>query len=145
MVFHKVGQFKMPIIKKLLYYKNNQFEMKQQKWNELGASEKTKLSLSIFLIVSSVILGFISFLILNEIPGSVIGINGVWMSTALALLGITAYVNTQVVKMRTQLAEKINEIDDVETRINKAETRINSNIDKRMSKVDDLIKDEPEQ
>ena len=144
MVFHKVGQFKMPIIKKLLYYKNNQFEMKQQKWNELGASEKTKLSLSVFLIISSVVLGFISFLILNEIPGSVIGINGVWMSTALALLGITAYVNTQVVKMRTQLAEKMNEIDDVETRINKAETRINSNIDKRMSKVDDLIKDEPE-
>ena len=116
--------------------------MKQQKWNELGASEKTKLSLSIFLIVSSVVLGFISFLILNEIPGSVIGINGVWMSTALALLGITAYVNTQVVRMRTQLAEKLNEIDDVETRINKAETRINSNIDKRMSKVDDLIKDD---
>ena len=144
MVFHKVGQFKMHIIKKLLYYKNNQFEMKQQKWNELGASEKTKLSLSVFLIISSVILGFISFLILNEIPGSVIGINGVWMSTALALLGITAYVNTQVVKMRTQLAEKMNEIDDVETRISKAETRINSNIDKRMSKVDDLIKDEPE-
>ena len=110
--------------------------MKQQKWNELGASEKTKLSLSIFLIISSVVLGFISFLILNEIPGSVIGINGVWMSTALALLGITAYVNTQVVKMRTQLAEKMNEIDDVET-------RINNNIDKRMSKVDDLIKDEP--
>lgn len=119
--------------------------MTQQKWNELGASEKTKLSLSIFLIVSSVVLGFISFLILNEIPGSVIGINGVWMSTALALLGITAYVNTQVVRMRTQLAEKLNEIDDVETRINKAETRINSNIDKRMSKVDDLIKDDPEQ
>ena len=116
--------------------------MTQQKWNELGASEKTKLSLSIFLIVSSVVLGFISFLILNEIPGSVIGINGVWMSTALALLGITAYVNTQVVRMRTQLAEKLNEIDDVETRINKAETRINSNIDKRMSKVDDLIKDD---
>lgn len=118
--------------------------MTQQKWNELGASEKTKLSLSIFLIVSSVVLGYISFLILNEIPGSIIGINCAWMSTALALLGITAYVNTQVVKMRTQLAEKINEIDDVETRINKAETRINNNIDKRMSKVDDLIKDEPE-
>ena len=116
--------------------------MKQLKWGDLGASEKTKLSLSIFLITSSVILGFLSFLILNEIPGSVIGINGVWMSTALALLGITAYVNTQVVKMKTELAQKINEIDDVDTKINHAENRINDRINKRMQKVDDLISDE---
>ena len=88
--------------------------MKQEHWKDLGASEKTKLSLSIFLIIASVILGFISFIILNEIPGSVIGINGVWCSTALALLGITAYVNTELVKMRTQVKDKIDELDEAE-------------------------------
>lgn len=90
--------------------------MKQEHWKDLGASEKTKLSLSIFLIIASVILGFISFIILNEIPGSVIGINGVWCSTALALLGITAYVNTELVKMRTKIDNKIEELDDIEQR-----------------------------
>lgn len=90
--------------------------MKQEHWKDLGASEKTKLSLSIFLIIASVILGFISFIILNEIPGSVIGINGVWCSTALALLGITAYVNTELVKMRTQVKDKIDELDEAEHR-----------------------------
>lgn len=116
--------------------------MKQPKWVDLGASEKTKLSLSIFLIASSVILGFLSFLILNEIPGSVIGVNGVWCSTALALLGITAYINTQVVKMKTELTEKMNELDDIDQRINHAESRINDRINKRMQKVDDLIADD---
>lgn len=116
--------------------------MKQLKWGDLGASEKTKLSLSIFLIISSVILGFVSFLILNEIPGSVIGVNGVWCSTALALLGITAYVNTQVVKMKTELTERMNELDDIDTKINHVEERINDRIDKKMQKVDDLISDE---
>lgn len=90
--------------------------MKQEHWRDLGASEKTKLALSIFLIISSVIIGFISFIILNEIPGSVIGINGVWCSTALALLGITAYVNTEIVKMRTKVDDKIEELDEVERR-----------------------------
>lgn len=90
--------------------------MKQEHWRDLGASEKTKLALSIFLIIASVILGFISFIILNEIPGSVIGINGVWCSTALALLGITAYVNTEIVKMRTKVDDKIEELDEVEQR-----------------------------
>lgn len=122
--------------------KRNLLKMKQIKWVDLGASEKTKLSLSIFLIISSVILGFLSFLILNEIPGSVIGVNGVWCSTALALLGITAYVNTQVVKMKTELTERMNELDDIDTKINHVEERINDRIDKRMQKVDDLISDE---
>ena len=122
--------------------KRNLLKMKQLKWGDLGASEKTKLSLSIFLIISSVILGFVSFLILNEIPGSVIGVNGVWCSTALALLGITAYVNTQVVKMKTELTERMNELDDIDTKINHAEERINDRINKRMQKVDDLILDE---
>lgn len=96
--------------------------MKQEHWKELGAGEKTKLGLSIFLIIASVILGFISFIILNEIPGSVIGINGVWCSTALALLGITAYVNTEIVKMRTKINDKIEELDEVEQRHIKNET-----------------------
>ena len=118
--------------------------MKQYKWIDLGASEKIKLGLSVFLIGSAVVLGFLSFLILNEIHGSVIGINGVWCSTALALLGITAYINTQVVKMRTDVAEKIQEIDDLDKRIGAAEDRINDRMDKRMKKVDSLIQDTEE-
>lgn len=93
----------------------------KEHWKDLGASEKTKLTLSIFLIAASVILGFISFIMLYEVPGSVIGINGVWCSTALALLGITAYVNTEIVKMRTQVKDKIEELDEIEQRHQVAE------------------------
>lgn len=88
--------------------------MNNEKWRDLGFSEKTKIGLSIFLIIASVILGYISFIILFEIPESVIGISVAWLSTSLALLGITAYVNTSVLKMQSKINDKIEEIDKIE-------------------------------
>lgn len=108
--------------------------MEKEHWKDLGASEKTKLGLSIFLIIASVVIGFISFVILNEIPGSVIGVNGVWCSTALALLGITAYVNTEIVKMRTQVRDKIDELDDAEQRFNAKEEQENTEDEEQAEK-----------
>lgn len=88
--------------------------MNNEQWKDLGFSEKTKIVLSIFLIIASVILGYISFVILFEIPESVIGINVAWLSASLGLLGITAYVNTSVLKMQTKINDKIEEIDKIE-------------------------------
>lgn len=85
-------------------------------WKELGFSEKTKLSLSIFLVISSVLLGFISFILLNYVPSSVIGLNGCWLSCALGLLGITSYFSNQLVKMETEVKRKINELNNVENK-----------------------------
>ena len=44
--------------------------------------------------------------------------------------------------MKTELTERMNELDDIDTKINHVEERINDRIDKRMQKVDDLISDE---
>ena len=84
--------------------------MKQLKWSEIGISEKVKLSMSVLLIIASVVLGFVSFIVLYEIPTSVIGLNGVWLSTALGLLGIGAYVDTTMAKVQTEVKETLDKM-----------------------------------
>lgn len=81
--------------------------MKQYKWSEIGVSEKVKLSMSVLLIIASIVLGFVSFIVLWEIPTSVIGLNGVWLSTALGLLGIGAWVDTTMAKVKTEVQETL--------------------------------------
>lgn len=84
--------------------------MKQSSWREISISEKVKLSMSVLLIIASIVLGFVSFIVLCEIPSSVIGLNGVWLSTALGLLGITAYVDTTMAKVKTEVQETLDKI-----------------------------------
>lgn len=84
--------------------------MKQSSWREISISEKVKLSMSVLLIIASIVLGFVSFIVLCEIPSSVIGLNGVWLSTALGLLGITAYVDTTMAKVKTDVQETLDKI-----------------------------------
>ena len=88
----------------------------QKRWKELGFGEKLKYSLAIFYAICSVLIGIISFIILYEIPGSVLAISGIWMSGCLAILGITQYFKTQLVEFQTEVKERFKRID---ARINK--------------------------
>lgn len=85
-----------------------------RKWKELGASDKFKLSIAGILVLASILLGFISFLILLEIPTSVIGLDGLWLSTALAVLGITSYFHNELSHFQTEVKERLKKIDDKE-------------------------------
>ena len=79
-------------------------------WKELGFGEKLKFTIAGSLVTSSIALGFISFIILLEIPTSVIGLSGLWLSTALAILGIASYFNNEMVKFQSHVTERLREI-----------------------------------
>lgn len=80
-------------------------------WKELGANEKIKISLASFLMVSSVVLGFISFIWLEMIPGSVIATMGLFGSEALAILGISSYFHNELVHFQSEVKTRLSRID----------------------------------
>lgn len=76
-------------------------------WKELGFGEKLKFTIAGSLVTSSIALGFISFIILLEIPTSVIGLSGLWLSTALAILGIASYFNNEMIKFQSDVQDRL--------------------------------------
>lgn len=87
-------------------------------WNDLGFGEKIRYSLATLLIVSSIILAFVSFIILLEIPSSVIGTVGLFGSEALGILGIASYFSNEIIKFQSKVDAKLNELDEVEHKNN---------------------------
>lgn len=85
-----------------------------RKWAELGAGEKLKLSLAAILVAASIILGFVSFIVLLEIPTSLIGLDGLWLSTALAIMGITSYFHNELVQFQSEVKTRLKKIDERE-------------------------------
>lgn len=85
-----------------------------KKWNELGATTKVKLSIAAALVIASIILGFVSFLILLEIPTSVIGLDGLWLSTALGVLGISSYFHNEMVQFQSEVKTRLKNLDKEE-------------------------------
>ena len=83
-----------------------------RKWKELGISDKVKLSLAGVLVFASIILGFLSFLLLLEIPTSVIGLDGLWLSTALAILGITSYFHNEMSHFQAEVKTRLKKLDE---------------------------------
>lgn len=87
-------------------------------WNDLGFGEKIRYSLATLLIVSSIILAFVSFIILLEIPSSVIGTVGLFGSEALGILGIASYFSNEIIKFQSKVDAKLNELDEIEHKNN---------------------------
>ena len=81
-------------------------------WKELGFGEKLKFTIAGALVTASIILGFVSFIILLEIPTSVIGLSGLWLSTSLAILGIASYFNNEMVKFQSHVTQRLREINN---------------------------------
>ena len=81
------------------------------KWKELPIKEKIKYCISIGLVSASIILGFISFFILFEIPGSVLGLEGIWLATALAVIGIGMYFHNSLVQFETKVNKRLEELN----------------------------------
>lgn len=92
----------------------NETTYENKKWAELGAATKIKLSLAAALVVASIILGFVSFIILLEIPTSVIGLSGLWLSTALAIMGITSYFHNEMVQFQSEVKTRLKKLDNEE-------------------------------
>lgn len=80
-------------------------------WHDLGINDKVKLSLASSLIISSVIMGFLSFILLHEVPTSVIGTMGLFGSEALAILGISSYFHNELVRFQSTVNEKLQDLE----------------------------------
>jgi predicted membrane channel-forming protein YqfA (hemolysin III family) len=83
----------------------------EKKWSELGAGEKTQLITAIALIAAGILLGFISFIWLQFIPGSVMAQSGIYISGALAIYGISSYFKTELNEFQTKINNKLKQID----------------------------------
>lgn len=82
-----------------------------RKWKELGIGEKVKITIASALVCASIVLGFASFVILLEIPTSVIGLDGLWLSTALAVMGIGSYFHNELVKFESKVNNRLRDLD----------------------------------
>ena len=82
-----------------------------RKWKDLGVTDKTKLSLSVILIVASIALGFVSFIMLLEIPTSVIWLDMLWLSTGLAVLGISSYFHNELVQFQIKVNDRLEKMN----------------------------------
>jgi hypothetical protein len=87
-----------------------EIEYDKRKWKELGFTDKMKFSLAGCLVASSILIGFISFLWLTFVPTSVIALSGLWLSTALAFLGISSYFHNELVKFQTEVKTKLTQL-----------------------------------
>ena len=90
----------------------DELNREEKKWKELGFGEKLKYSLAAFYALCSVLIGAASFIILYEVPNSVLAISGLWMSGCLAILGITQYFKNQLVEFQTEVKSRLNKIDE---------------------------------
>lgn len=86
--------------------------MTKESWTTLDITNKIKLSLASILIIASIVLGFVSFFVLNTIPNSVLAMDGEWLATACAILGISMYFHNSLVNYQTKLNKEIKDIDE---------------------------------
>ena len=85
-----------------------------RKWRDLGFADKMKFSIASALVFSSLVIGFISFIWLAMIPTSVIALSGLWLSTALAVLGISSYFHNELIQFQGKVTNKLKDIEEYE-------------------------------
>ena len=83
-----------------------------RKWKDLGFGDKMKYSIASVLVLSSIIIGFLSFVWLAMIPTSVIALTGLWLSTALAILGISSYFHNELVQFQGKINDRLKSLDN---------------------------------
>ena len=86
-----------------------------RKWKDLGFADKMKFSIASVLVFSSIVIGFVSFIWLAMIPTSVIALSGLWLSTALAILGISSYFHNELVQFQGRINDKLKRLDNEST------------------------------
>ena len=86
-----------------------------RKWKDLGFGDKMKYSIASVLVLSSIVIGFASFIWLAMIPTSVIALSGLWLSTALAILGISSYFHNELVQFQGKINDKLKRLDNEST------------------------------
>ena len=79
-------------------------------WKELPVKEKIQYFLAVLFGVASVSIGFVAFIILLEIPSSVIGISGMWASVSLGCIGIGMFFHNKMIEFETKVDERLSRL-----------------------------------
>ena len=87
--------------------------MSKENWNNISIKEKFQYSLAAMFGVASVVIGFVAFIILMNIPWSVIGISFLWASICCGVLGISLHFRNEMMEFDTEIKERLNDIDNV--------------------------------
>lgn len=81
-------------------------------WKELGIKDKIQYSMSVVLIVAAIALAFVSFLITLSIGAGVISAVALFLSSALAIYGISMYVKNSMADIQTQVNQTLKKISE---------------------------------
>lgn len=80
-------------------------------WKEADFRLKIQYSMSVLLVVSGVVLAFLSFFIIHEIGMGVLSASTLFIGSALGIYGIGMMVKNQLVDMQVEVNKKLQEID----------------------------------
>lgn len=89
------------------------------KWSTADFRLKIQYSMSVLLIVSGVVLAFLSFFIMHEIGMGVLSASTLFISAALGIYGIGMLVKNQMVDIQVAVDRKIRQLDEKERRYEK--------------------------
>lgn len=88
------------------------------KWKSLSVKEKIQYSLAAIFGASSIIIGFVAFILLMEIPTSVITISMLWASVCCGLIGISLHFRNELTEFKSKCDDRLNNIDkEIDERI----------------------------
>lgn len=87
--------------------------MAKESWKDISIKEKFQYSLAAMFGVASVVIGFVAFIILLEIPASVIGISALWASICCGVLGISLHFRNEMTQFDTEVKQRLSDIDNV--------------------------------
>lgn len=62
------------------------------------------------LIISAIVIAFVAFFIINDVPGGVNTYIGIAVSGGLAIFGVAAYMVNQVTQFKTEVRRELEEI-----------------------------------
>ena len=88
--------------------------MEKQNWRNISVKEKFQIVNGTMLVISAIVLYFISFAITLEIGYNIIAAGGTLLATGLAFFGITSYIKNQLIEMQTEVNRKLEKIDEYE-------------------------------
>lgn len=83
-----------------------------EKWKDISVKDKWQIINGTSLVVSAIILYFLSFSLTLAIGFDVISASSTMLATGLAFFGITSYIKNQMVNFETKVNEKMKQLEE---------------------------------
>ncbi len=85
-----------------------------EKWKDISVKDKWQIINGTSLVVSAIVLYFLSFALTLTIGFDVISAASTMLATGLAFFGITSYIKNQMVDFETKVNRKMKQLEDIE-------------------------------